>query len=306
MHNLLLKQKPAPLPRLNRSLGKKIGTPVIKGRDFIKDRFFTPYLLNKQKFQPKIRIFIERNKYLVKTAETDSEFRDVLKLRFNVFYKEYIKKSGVDGFDIDKFDFICDHLMVIDREKERCIGTYRLISSVFSESFYSETEFDMERIRKLPGNILELGRSCTDKEARNGIILALLWKGLSEYIKESGSKYAFGCTSVKTADLHKAAVMYLFLKNRYMAEEAFRVVPKNRYFIKNLDSHIKFLERKGYSVDEKRVKKMLSPLLLSYLNIGAKVCGQPAYDRHFKCIDFFTLLKMKDSSMSFKRRFELP
>jgi putative hemolysin len=34
-------------------------------------------------------------------------------------------------------------------------------------------------------------------------------------------------------------------------------------------------------------------LLTAYLSFGAKICGQPAIDREFRTIDFFTLLDLE-------------
>ena len=280
--------------------------PVTRGTYFIREKFFTPYLLRKRRFEPKIRIFTEKNRYIIKTAETEKEFRDVLHLRFNVFYGEYLKRKHLKGFDIDKFDFLGDHLMVVDKEKGRCVGTYRLISSVFSEKFYSETEFDIDNIKRLPGNLLELGRSCVEREARNGFVLTFLWKGLSEYIKKSGADYLFGCTSVKTTDFYQAALMYRYLRKNYYASPTLRVKPRNRYPIKNFYHYISSSREKEEGCSEKALKKMFPSLLLSYLNAGAMICGQPAFDEHFCCVDFFTLLDMQNSSLSIKKKFALP
>jgi putative hemolysin len=42
-------------------------------------------------------------------------------------------------------------------------------------------------------------------------------------------------------------------------------------------------------------------LLNSYLKSGAVVCGRPALDKSFKCIDFLTLLDVRDLKGSAKR-----
>jgi putative hemolysin len=48
---------------------------------------------------------------------------------------------------------------------------------------------------------------------------------------------------------------------------------------------------------------MLPPLLLSYINAGAKVIGKPAFDQDFNCLDFLTILKLQDLRSSFKKRY---
>ncbi|MCB5295473.1 MAG: hypothetical protein LHW52_02880, partial [Candidatus Cloacimonetes bacterium] len=42
------------------------------------------------------------------------------------------------------------------------------------------------------------------------------------------------------------------------------------------------------------MRDRIPSLLNSYLKAGAKVCGSPALDRSFKCIDFLTLLDVSE------------
>jgi putative hemolysin len=39
------------------------------------------------------------------------------------------------------------------------------------------------------------------------------------------------------------------------------------------------------------------------MNIGAKICGPPALDRHFKTIDFLTFVDLQNLSVQAKERF---
>ncbi len=48
--------------------------------------------------------------------------------------------------------------------------------------FYSENEFDLSAIKKLPGGKLELGRSCVHKEYRQGNMVSLLWAGIAKLL----------------------------------------------------------------------------------------------------------------------------
>jgi putative hemolysin len=47
-------------------------------------------------------------------------------------------------------------------------------------------------------------------------------------------------------------------------------------------------------------------LLKTYLAIGARICGPPAWDREFGTIDFLTLLDLKLLSPSARNRFLAP
>jgi putative hemolysin len=50
-------------------------------------------------------------------------------------------------------------------------------------------------------------------------------------------------------------------------------------------------------------KAFIPPLLASYMKAGARVGEYPALDRAFECIDYFTLLRIKDLNPLFERRY---
>eukprot|EP00831_Metopus_contortus_P025311 TRINITY_DN21848_c0_g1_i3.p1 TRINITY_DN21848_c0_g1~~TRINITY_DN21848_c0_g1_i3.p1 ORF type:complete len:129 (-),score=13.83 TRINITY_DN21848_c0_g1_i3:58-444(-) len=101
-------------------------------------------------------------------------------------------------------------LMIINKSDDALIGTYRLNCTKFSNNFYSATEFNIDAILELPGDKVELGRACVHPDFRNGMTIALLWKGLSEYMSASESRFFFGCSSIKSMD-------YMFILNVYNA-----------------------------------------------------------------------------------------
>jgi putative hemolysin len=47
-------------------------------------------------------------------------------------------------------------------------------------------------------------------------------------------------------------------------------------------------------------------LLKTYLAIGSRICGSPAWDREFGTIDFLTLFDLKAISPSARTRFLAP
>ncbi len=255
------------------------------------------------KFRQKINVYIEKGDFVVKTVENAKELEEVLRLRFNVFYQELLDRNAVIPSDIDQFDFICDHLVVFDRKKGKYVGTYRLNLSTFSKRFYSSQEFDLKNILQLEGIKLELGRACVDKEYRSGFIIGLLWRGLADYVRISKARYLFGCSSVKTIDKKEAALIYLYLMKNHKAPENLIVVPRKNFKIPSFSEYAKKLESSEKEIEE--AKKLVPPLLSFYLKAGAFVCGEPAIDRAFKCIDFFTILDMENLSESLEKKYNV-
>jgi len=253
-------------------------------------------------FVPNIQVNIENKKYIIKTAENGFDLEKVLRLRHRVYYEELLHSNTTNSIDIDRFDHICDHLMVVEKSSGDCVGTYRLNSSLFTTSFYSSTEFNIKNILLLNGNKLELGRACIQKEYRNTLSFAMLWKGLSEYIKKTGTRYIFGCSSIKATKLDQIAPLYIYLRARHFATDDYRVYPRRKYTFRYLSryvkNHDKCIEKEPYIPD-----KCLFALLKFYLRSGAEICGEPALDREFMCSDFFTLLDMEKLDDQIERKF---
>jgi putative hemolysin len=262
-------------------------------------QLLNPYRTALRKFTPKVSFKIERSKFIIKTAENGFELEKAMRLRHEVFYREILNKWHILGIDVDKYDFFCDHLLIIDKNTDTIIGTYRLNSSLFSDVFYSETEFNIDSIKAMKDVKLEMGRACTHKDHRNGITIMLLWKGIMEYVKQTRTKYIFGCSSVQTSDFNAINSVFNYLKTNYYSSDKLRVFPKKNYSIKS----VYHTSANTPSTLTNAPIETVPPLLMSYLKTGASICGEPAYDRAFKCADFLTLLDLANLNKSVERKY---
>ena len=255
-----------------------------------------------RQFRPKVSLIIENRRFIIKTVENTLELEKALNLRYEVFYKEALKKSSFVHIDVDKYDLICDHLIIIDKEIDQVIGTYRLISSTFSEKFYSETEFVMDKVKNASGIKLELGRACVDRRYRNGLAIALLWKGVSEYMKKVEAKYLFGCSSISTTNIVEVSLIYKYIKELHLSADNFRVFPKPKYKVKELNYYQEAFDK--YNINTKAIADFIPPLLKSYFKAGSVICGEPALDKKFKCADFFTILDIDTLSGAYDKKYK--
>ncbi len=253
----------------------------------VKDHFYI------NGFNRKINVFYENENFIVKTASNNEEVMDTIRLRSQVFLEELNNRCIIDNFDIDEYDILSDHLLLIDKEKNEVIGTYRFNSNLFSNAFYSEKEFNIFNILTLPGIKLELGRACIHKSYRNGTALSLLWTGLVKYIKEIKADYLFGCSSFNLPDLKAVAQLYKYFKEfNFVETQKMMVFPKGKYKIKDLDifsMQIENSERKEYLLSQ----RFIPGLVKGYISAGARICGEPIYDPDFNCYDYFTFLDLK-------------
>ncbi len=224
----------------------------------------------------------------VKIATCAEEIAEAQRLRFQVFNLELnkgLKSSYERKLDVDEFDQACDHLIVRDLKSGDVVGTYRLMRGAQARrhiGFYSEKEFDLARIKKLDGEVMELGRSCARKDFRDRALIPIMWEAIAEQVRAYNVRYLFGCGSLYTTDSAEVSAMFALLKNKYYAPEAYRVFPVDDCkFAALIDPTV---------ADEQTLFQKLPSLIKGYLRIGALVCGPPALDQEFGTADFFLLL----------------
>jgi len=227
-------------------------------------------------------------RYAVRFATNADDLRAAQRLRFEVFNLELhegLTESYQTGLDSDDFDLRCHHLLVIDETVGEIVGTYRLMTSELSsrEQLYTASEFDLAGI---PDQVLrhgaEVGRACVAKEHRNGRVLQLLWRGIARYLDWNDKRYVFGCCSVPTLDPTVVASV-----SRKLAREG-HLHPRYHAAVRPAlrGSHADTVVAEDNAT--------LPPLFVSYLRLGAKVCGGPASDREFCVTDYFVVLDLRD------------
>lgn len=257
-------------------------------------------LFHRDKFFTKIPMQLDHERYLVKTIDSLKELRKVLQLRYDVFIEEGLKQKKTFRVDLDAFDFRADHLVVIDKESNRIVGTYRLLCSLFGEEFYSESEFIIEKLLDEPETKLELGRACIHEQFRTGSVIALLWRGIRKYMELSNSRYLFGCASFKTTNLVQAQMLSAYFKKLGLVQPVFGVRPQATYRFKGWNA----LEHELTPHQEKQAFQLTPSLVRTYSKAGAVFAAEPALDLDFACIDFFTLLDGHKFDARIDQRFQ--
>ena len=238
-------------------------------------------------------------RFAVKLAEEGREVESAMRLRFEVFNKELkegLQESYASGMDKDRYDNYCDHLIVTEVTTGKIVGTYRLMRGVVAEKkvgFYSETEFDLSAIKRMPGEKMELGRSCVHRDYRNAAVVGMLWKGIAVYVERHRVTHLFGCGSLHTNNPAEVSMIYTYLNLFHRAGTHCNVRPL-----------IRLEGVRAFSWCEREsVFPLLPPLMKGYLRVGAEICGEPAYDPVFGTTDFFILLDTQKLLGRYRRRF---
>ncbi len=129
------------------------------------------------------------------------DVRAAQRLRYDVFVGEMGARvsSPLAGHDIDLFDDFCEHLLVRDELTGQVIGTYRVLTPAQARrvgSTYSDTEFDLTRLRDLRERMVELGRSCVHPDHRQGGVILALWGALAGFMHRNKLDTMIGCASI--------------------------------------------------------------------------------------------------------------
>ncbi len=242
----------------------------------------------------------EENDYEVRLARDEEDLAAAQRLRFEVFNRELklgLAGSFAAGLDQDAFDRYCDHLLVVNPRDERVVGTYRLLpcDRVPSFGYYSETEFQLENVKRAGGRLLELGRSCVAPGHRSGRVIQMLFGGIAPYAQARGSETLMGCASVRGNDLDELRGIFSFLHRFHGADARFRVRPRRGFDLPGIEIPVE--------IDGTEIVRKLPPLFRGYLRLGAKVCGPPVFDRQFGTTDFFIILPVREIAQRYGRRF---
>jgi putative hemolysin len=225
------------------------------------------------------------DRFRVGMAQTLDDVIECQRLRYLVFNCELgegLDTSAKTGLDRDRFDFICDHLMVRDAVTGKLAGTYRMQSGYRAKGnigYYGEGFFDFRPFERIRGEVLELGRACVHEEYRNSNVLSMLWKGIAKYAESCGARYLIGCSSLSSQDENEGMALYEVLREKYLVEPSLRTNPVEG--------------RRCKSNGSTTVPPKLPRLFRAYLDISARVCGPPAIDREFRTIDFLTLVDLQ-------------
>lgn len=235
-------------------------------------------------------------KLFVSYAQSTGEVKEAQRLRYRVFADEMgARLSGNEaGLDQDMYDPFCEHLLVRDGDTGGVVGTYRILPPDRAKKIgglYSASEFDLTRLLHLSPSMVEVGRSCVHPDYRSGATISLLWSGLAKYMLGHGYEYLMGCASVSMADGgHAAASLYNNLRVDNMSPVEWRVFPRCALPLDKLNR-------------KPSAPAPLPPLLKGYLQAGAYICGDPAWDPDFNTADFLVLLPMSKVNRRYARHF---
>jgi len=231
----------------------------------------------------------QADKVTVRLAISAAEIEAAQRLRYKVFYEEYKaiadEKTAASKIDIDEFDSVTDHLVVLDENLPpgpgQIVGTYRLLRREVADRygrFYTSGEYDIKPLLNSGAVLLELGRSCVLPPYRTRPVLQKLWQGIALYVAEHNIGLMFGCASLHGTDVDALSSQLSYLHHYHLATPELRPrALESRYIDMNI--------MPKDAIDVKRTFASLPPLVKGYMRLGATVGDGAVIDHQFNTTD---------------------
>ncbi len=251
---------------------------------------------------------LRSNNLGVRLATSAAELDAVQALRYRVFYDEMGARADAATAaslrDVDAYDAVADHLVVVDHDRgagpEAIVGCYRLIRRAAAAKigrFYSSAEYDVSSLVNLPGEIMELGRSCVATEYRTRGTMQLLWRGIAAYVLLHRVDLMFGCASLPGTDLAVLApqLTYLWRNHLAPAEIRPRALPERYVAMDRLAPD---------AVNAGRALNELPPLVKGYLRLGGFIGDGAVLDEQFNTTDVCIVVKTDLINAKYSKHYE--
>lgn len=246
----------------------------------------------------------------VRLTRTKEERRQVRALRYTVFVEEEGASATEEQKNLreeyDSYDRFAEYLAVFHNGK--IVGTYRIINRDAAEKmggFYTETEFDISKIKKSNANIAEMSRACVAPEYReNALVMRLLWAGLGEYIVRNKIGIVFGVASWTGSNPAMSAQAISYLYYNHLSPLRLRATVEPTKLAEGVNPKLTRMNiLPAVFVDPALARREMTPLIKGYLRINATFGRGVFVDKPFNSYDVFVMLETRNMDALYRKRF---
>ncbi len=213
-------------------------------------------------------------------------------LVFNIELEEGLVSSLETGLDADRYDAQMTHLVLMEQQTGRIVGTYRMQhagEAARNGGIYSAEQYDLAPMARYLDESVEVGRACLASDHRNFRAMITMWLGIGAFMNAHNLRYVFGCCSLTTQDQDDG---WRALKT---LREGTCIHP---------DLWLRAWPARTCGDPAREHDPKLGPalkipkLFRTYLKLGALVVSEPAIDRDFGTVDFLILMDGKGVALS--------
>lgn len=248
--------------------------------------------------------------YEVRLTRNKDERRQVRQLRYEVFIEEEGASATEEQKNLreeyDSFDRYAEYLAVF--HNGNIVGTYRIIDRNAAEKmggFYTETEFNISKIKKVDGNIAEMSRACVKKEYRdNALVMRMLWAGLGEYVVRRKIAILFGVASWVGSKPVESAQAISYLYYNHLTPLKLRATVLSENFAEGVNPKLSRMNiLPPEFVDDADARRQMTPLIKGYLRLGATFGKGVFIDKPFNSYDVFVMVQTKNIDAAYQKHF---
>ncbi|HGG05624.1 MAG TPA: GNAT family N-acetyltransferase [Aliiroseovarius sp.] len=225
----------------------------------------------------------EKGRYIARQARDDATIAAAVALR----YRAFVDPQG-DGQDRDRFDDLCDHVVVEAADTGAVVACYRLMhipdGRAISQS-YSAQFYDLSALNAYRQPMVEMGRFCVAPGLRDPDILRISWAMMTRFVDRHGIGLMFGCTSFAGTNPAPYRAAFDLLRQKHLAPPAMR--PRQK-----APEIFRFADRKGPRADAAAGQAVMPPLLKTYMAMGGWVSDHAVIDRDLNTMHVFTGLEV--------------
>ncbi|MGV2016701.1 l-ornithine N(alpha)-acyltransferase [Agrobacterium sp. 22-223-1] len=230
-------------------------------------------------------------------ARNEREIDAAQSVRYRVFVEEMKARLPAEAMrrkrDIDAWDSVCDHLLVLDKaiegdSEDQIVGTYRLLRqeiALANNGFYSASEFDIAGlVARHPGKrFMELGRSCVLPEYRTKRTVELLWQGNWAYAVKHRMDAMIGCASFPGVQPEAHALALSFLHHNCVAKGEWEAsaLPELYHEMDLVPAE---------ALNARKALNAMPPLIKGYMRLGAMFGSGAVVDHAFNTTDVLVVL----------------
>lgn len=213
-------------------------------------------------------------------AQTEQDMEQVATLR-------QVRFRGNKGGDLDRFDPLCQHLLITECDGTEALACARLrmLDGAALDHGYSAQFYDLTPLVAAGLRGLELGRICIAADRRQDPdILRALLAGIAQRADALAVDLLIGCASFKGDDPARHAAALGWLCKRHVGPPHLR--PGKR------DALAFDLPPDADKADQKGAMQTIPPLLRLYLGMGGWVSDHAVRDPNLDTLHVFTAVEI--------------
>ncbi|MBW6505768.1 MAG: GNAT family N-acetyltransferase [Rhodobacteraceae bacterium] len=227
---------------------------------------------------------LRKGRLIARLAQTAPDLARAQALRWRAFRAAGQGAAATEGRDEDAFDARCLHLLVEEAAPGgallACCRLLPLASGGAVATSYAAQFYDLARLARYPGPLLEVGRFCIRPGSPDPDILRLAWGALTRLVDARGVAMLFGASSFAGTDPTPYLPAFAHLAAHHLAPDRWMPAPKAPELL--------HFATPAHPARVAPPPPQIPPLLRSYLAMGGWVCDHAVIDREMNTLHVFT------------------